>query len=78
MISTATSHFTTEAGLELVRSLQTAHKGEFGPAEHIVEKSIKNIKEECQWSAQNLPIMEKWLDAYLHMNGIIVESTQSP
>ncbi|XP_013142020.1 PREDICTED: glutamyl aminopeptidase [Papilio polytes] len=78
LISTATSHFTTEAGLELVRSLQTAHKGEFGPAEHIVEKSIKNIKEECQWSAQNLPIMEKWLDAYLHMNGIIVESTQSP
>ncbi|KPJ03366.1 Endoplasmic reticulum aminopeptidase 2 [Papilio xuthus] len=67
LISTATSHFTTESGLELVRSLHTAHKGEFGPAEHIVEKSIKNIKEESQWSAQNLPVMEKWLDDYLRV-----------
>ncbi|CAH2070892.1 unnamed protein product, partial [Iphiclides podalirius] len=75
LISTATSYFTTKAGLDLVTRLYVAHQGEFGPAEHIIEKSIRNIKEESRWTSQNLPIMEDWLDSYLDRNGIKVEST---
>lgn len=76
LISTATSYFTTSEGLDLVTRLYVAHQGEFGPAEHIIEKSIRNIKEESRWTMHNLPIMEKWLDSYLERNGIKVESTK--
>ncbi|CAK1599113.1 unnamed protein product [Parnassius mnemosyne] len=73
LISTATSYFTTKAGLDLVTQLYVKHQGEFGPAEHIIEKAIRNIKEESKWSSQNLPVMEKWLDDYLERNGVKVE-----
>lgn len=49
----------------MVSKLHNSHKGEFGSAEHIIEKSLKNIKEETTWSTENLPIIEAWLDAYL-------------
>ncbi|XP_047528651.1 aminopeptidase N [Vanessa atalanta] len=65
LITSATSQFTTQAGLELVSNLYVAHQGEFGSAEHIIEKSMRNIREEAKWSAENLPVIEKWLDDYL-------------
>ncbi|XP_053603710.1 aminopeptidase N [Plodia interpunctella] len=65
LITSATSQFTTEEGLELVSNLYVAHQGEFASAEHIIEKSMRNIREESKWSAENLPVIEKWLDAYL-------------
>ena len=39
--------------------------GDFGSAEHIIEKSLKNIKEEAKWSEENLPVIEKWLNNFL-------------
>ncbi|XP_072939731.1 aminopeptidase N isoform X2 [Epargyreus clarus] len=65
LITSATSQFTTQAGLDLVSNLYVAHQGEFGSAEHIIEKSMRNIREEAKWSAENLPVIEKWLDGYL-------------
>ena len=62
LISTATGFFTTQEGYDLVAKLYTNRKGEFGTAEHIIEKSLKNIKEEAKWSNENLPVIEKWLD----------------
>lgn len=49
----------------MVSELYVEHQGEFGTAEHIVEKALKNIKEETKWSDDNLPVIEKWLDNYL-------------
>lgn len=49
----------------MVSKLYIQRQGEFGTAEHIIEKSLKNIKEETKWSDENLPIIEKWLDNYL-------------
>lgn len=49
----------------MVSELFVARQGEFGSAEHIVEKSLKNIKEETKWSNQNLPIMANWLDEFV-------------
>lgn len=70
MITSATSQFTTQAGLDLVSNLYVAHQGEFGSAEHIIEKSMRNIREEAKWSAENLPVIEQWLDNYLETSEI--------
>ena len=64
LISTATGVFTTQEGLDMVKQLYVQRQGEFGSAEHIIEKSLKNIKEETKWSDENLPVIEKWLDQY--------------
>lgn len=49
----------------MVSQLYVQRQGEFGSAEHIIEKSLKNIKEETKWSDENLPVIEKWLDNYM-------------
>ncbi|XP_063533529.1 aminopeptidase N [Cydia strobilella] len=65
LITSATSQFTTQEGLELVSNLYVAHQGEFGSAEHIIEKSMRNVREEAKWSAENLPVIEACIDMYL-------------
>lgn len=65
LISSATGSFTTQDGYDLVSELYVTRQGEFGSAEHIIEKSLKNIKEETKWSNQNMPIMDKWLTDFL-------------
>ncbi|XP_073943327.1 aminopeptidase N [Choristoneura fumiferana] len=65
LITAATSQFTTQEGLELVSNLYVAHQGEFGSAEHIIEKSMRNVREEAKWSTENLPVIDSWLDLYL-------------
>ncbi|XP_050097028.1 aminopeptidase N [Anopheles aquasalis] len=69
MINSATGLFTTQEGYDLVSRLYVQHQGEFGTAEHIIEKSLKNIKEETKWSDENLPVIELWLDTFLATNG---------
>ncbi|KAH9643199.1 hypothetical protein HF086_012861 [Spodoptera exigua] len=70
LITSATSQFTTEEGLELVSQLYVTHQGQFASAEHIIEKSMRNIREEAKWSAENLPVIEAWLDKYLASSGV--------
>jgi len=65
LISSATGVFTTQEGYDMVSQLYRDKQGEFGTALHIIEKSLKNIKEETKWSDENLPIIEKWLDDHL-------------
>lgn len=69
MINSATGLFTTQEGYDMVSQLYVQHQGEFGTAEHIIEKSLKNIKEETKWSDENLPVIEQWLDSFLASNG---------
>lgn len=70
MINSATGLFTTQEGYDMVSQLYVQHQGEFGTAEHIIEKSLKNIKEETKWSDENLPVIEQWLDHFLASNGV--------
>ncbi|KAI5638662.1 hypothetical protein NE865_08718 [Phthorimaea operculella] len=65
LITSATSQFTNNVGLEMVTGLYMAHQDQFGSAEHIIEKSMRHIKEEAKWSAENIPTIEKWLDEYI-------------
>lgn len=65
LVSSATGVFTTQEGYDMVSALYVQRQGEFGSADHIIEKSLKNIKEETKWSDENLPVIEKWLDDYL-------------
>lgn len=65
LIGSATGVFTTQEGYDMVSELYVQRQGEFGSAEHIIEKSLRHIKEETKWSDENLPIIEKWLDNYL-------------
>ncbi|XP_050667556.1 aminopeptidase N [Leptidea sinapis] len=66
LISDATGgRFTTQGDLDSINKLYVAHQGEFGSAEHIIEHNIKNIREEVKWSAENIPVIEKWLDNYI-------------
>lgn len=53
----------------MVSELYVKRQGEFGTAEFVIEKALKNIKEETKWSDDNLPVIEKWLDNYLKENG---------
>lgn len=70
LISSATGSFTTQEGYDMVSELYVAHQGEFGSAEHIIEKSLKNIKEETKWSNNNLPIMAQWLEAFVEKHAV--------
>ncbi|XP_045766151.1 aminopeptidase N isoform X1 [Maniola jurtina] len=65
LISCATSRFTTQEGYDLVSNFYVEHKGEFSSAQHIMEKALRNILEETKWSADNIPVLERWLDNYL-------------
>lgn len=65
LISSATANWNVQAGYDLVSEFYQQHQGEFGSAEHIIQRNIKNIKEEAKWSHENLPIIEKWLDGVL-------------
>lgn len=68
LISSATGVFTTREGHQMVQKLYDAHKDEFGSALHIIEKSLRNIKEEEKWSDENLPVIERWIDDFLARN----------
>ncbi|XP_055524204.1 aminopeptidase N [Wyeomyia smithii] len=68
LVNSATGSFTTQEGYDMVSQLYVQRQGEFGTAEHIIEKSLKNIKEETKWSDENLPVIEKWLDRFLNQH----------
>ncbi|CAH0553112.1 unnamed protein product [Brassicogethes aeneus] len=70
LITSATSVFKTQEGLDMVSELYVQRQSEFGTADFVIEKSLKNIKEETKWSNDNLPIIEKWLDNYLAVNDV--------
>jgi len=57
--------FSTQEGYDLVKKFYDEHYGHFGRAQHIIEKSLRNIKEGIQWSKQNIPVIEEWIDHYL-------------
>lgn len=59
----------------MVSELYEEHQGEFGAAEFLVERALRNIKEETKWSDENLPVIESWLDLYLKDNDIAIESS---
>lgn len=65
IIQSSTASFTTSEGLELVKNLHDQRKGEFGSAQHIIDRNIKNIKEEKKWSEENLPEINNWLDSFI-------------
>lgn len=65
LIGSATGSFTTQEGYDKVSELYVQRQGEFSSAEHIIEKSLRNIKEETKWSNENLPVIDKWLDEFL-------------
>lgn len=70
LISSATGSFTTQQGYDMVSELYVSHQGEFESAEHIIEKSLKNIKEETKWSNENLPVIDNWLTEFLAHNAM--------
>lgn len=49
----------------MVSELYVERQSDFGTADFVVEKALKNIKVETKWSNENLPIIEKWLDDYI-------------
>ncbi|PSN54261.1 hypothetical protein C0J52_08613 [Blattella germanica] len=69
LVHRAVECFNTQEGLNMVSELYVTRQGEFGVAEPIVEQTIRLITAEAQWSDQNLPAMEAWLDAHLIVDG---------
>lgn len=61
----------------MVSELYSAKQGKFGTAEFVVERALKNIKEETKWSNDNLPVIEKWLDNYLKENNVDISKEKS-
>lgn len=70
LVTSATTVFKTQEGLDMVSDLYSEKQGKFGTAEFVVERALKNIKEETKWSNDNLPVIEKWLDNYLKDNQV--------
>lgn len=52
----------------MVSELYVERQGDFGTAEFVIERALRNIKEETKWSDHNLPVIEEWLDGYLRAN----------
>ncbi|KAH1005342.1 hypothetical protein HUJ04_006343 [Dendroctonus ponderosae] len=61
IVASATGSFKSHTGLELVSQLYRKRQSEFGNADFIVEKSLRNIKVEIEWTDKNIPAMERWL-----------------
>ncbi|CAG9853687.1 unnamed protein product [Phyllotreta striolata] len=72
MVTSATMMFKTQEGLDMVSELYVERQSEFGTADFVIEKALKNIKEETKWSNENLPVIEAWLDRYMIDNGVTV------
>lgn len=68
MVTSATTAFKTKEGLDLVSKLYVERQGDFGTAEFIVERALKNIKEETKWGDENLPVIQNWLNKYIQSN----------
>lgn len=47
--------------------MYVSRNGQFGNAEQIVEDALKIIKVEAEWSNENLPVIEAWLDSHLSL-----------
>lgn len=74
-MTSATTVFKTQEGLDMVSELYVERQGDFGTAEFVIEKALKNIKEETKWSDDNLPVIEKWLDNYLKANNAYISKS---
>ena len=61
IINSATSPFNTPEGFDMVSELYSSRKGEFDTAEHIIKEALIIIKQETEWSKQNLPVIDAWL-----------------
>ncbi|KAK9874641.1 hypothetical protein WA026_005467 [Henosepilachna vigintioctopunctata] len=68
LVTSATTVFKTQEGLEMVSHLYIQKQGQFGTADFVIEKALKSIKDEAKWSNENLPVINKWLDNYLKEN----------
>ncbi|XP_072390587.1 aminopeptidase N [Diabrotica undecimpunctata] len=68
LITSATTVFKTQKGLDMVSELYVERQSEFGTADFVIERAIRNIKEETKWSNENLPVIEAWLDQYIKDN----------
>ncbi|KAK4881226.1 hypothetical protein RN001_004545 [Aquatica leii] len=78
LITSSTSVFKTQEGLDKVTKLYKERQQDFGTAEFVITKALKNIKEEAKWSNDNLPVIENWLDNYLRLqnNGTRTEESK--
>ncbi|XP_050746092.1 glutamyl aminopeptidase isoform X3 [Drosophila biarmipes] len=65
LITSATGKFSTQDGYDMAKNFYDKYNGQFGIAKHLVETSLRNIKEEVHWSEQNLPVIEEWIDNFL-------------
>ncbi|XP_044248551.2 uncharacterized protein [Drosophila takahashii] len=65
LITSATGMFSTQEGYDMAKTFYDKHNGQFGSAQHLIERSLRNIKEEVRWSEQNLPVIEQWIDNFL-------------
>lgn len=68
LVTSATTVFKTQEGLDMVSELYVERQSEFDTADFVIEKALKTIKEETKWSNENLPVIEKWLDEYIKNN----------
>ncbi|KAJ8917173.1 hypothetical protein NQ315_012665 [Exocentrus adspersus] len=71
LVTSATTVFKTQEGLDMVSELYVERQSEFGTADFVIEKALRNIKEETKWSNDNLPVIEQWLDGYLRVNDAV-------
>ncbi|XP_012251447.2 aminopeptidase N [Athalia rosae] len=65
IVNSATSSFNTQEGYDMVSELYVSRQGEFETADTIIEKALKSIQEETQWSEKNLPVIDAWLKEHL-------------
>ncbi|XP_018797242.1 PREDICTED: uncharacterized protein LOC108974080 [Bactrocera latifrons] len=66
IISSATGMFITQQGYDKVTQLYRTFRGFFNSADHIIQTSMRNIKQEIKWSNEAIPDLEKWLDNYFN------------
>ncbi|CAL7933658.1 unnamed protein product [Xylocopa violacea] len=63
IIESATSSFSTQKGLEMVRKLYEDHQEEFNSSDAMIQKVFKMERKE--WSEKNLPVIDAWLMEHL-------------
>lgn len=67
IVELATSTFSTQQGLDLVKKMYKSHPGEFKPDQahmNLIQRAFR-LKERKEWTEENLPVIDAWLSENL-------------
>ncbi|XP_063218255.1 aminopeptidase N-like [Bacillus rossius redtenbacheri] len=65
LMKAATARFVTQEDLDAFSELYVQRRGHFGSAELLVERALDRMREDAEWTSDNVPVVHRWLEDFL-------------